>query len=171
MPGIKSRIIYFSVTLIFVSLCCRIPLMACKPHQSDTKNASPSSLPIGVVIFKTEARTLRVQVEIVKSEKDRAKGLMYRKELGAHKGMLFIFDSEEIQSFWMKNTYIPLDMIFINKKMEVVGVIENASPMTTNSRSVSNPSIYVVEVNAGYAKQYGITRGTKVGFEGVGGVQ
>ncbi len=123
--------------------------------------------PRPAVIVSTAVRTVRVPVEVVRTEEDRARGLMFRRELGAQQGMLFVFDQEEIQSFWMKNTYIPLDMIFINNAMQVVGVVEHAEPLTTTSRRVGNPSRYVLEVNSGFAKQHGVSAGAKVEFEGV----
>ena len=81
--------------------------------------------------------------------------------------MLFIFNEQQLLSFWMKNTLISLDMIFIDKTMKVVGVVERAEPKTLTSRNVGAPSLYVLEVNGGYAKQHGISAGTKVRFEGV----
>jgi uncharacterized protein len=92
---------------------------------------------------------------------------MYRKELAAQRGMLFIFDEEEVQSFWMKNTYIPLDMIFITKNMFFAGVVENAAPLTESSRRVSSPSKFVLEVNAGFVKRHGIGAQTEIRFEGI----
>jgi uncharacterized protein len=122
---------------------------------------------MGAVVLRTSGRTIKVQAEIVRTPEERSRGLMYRRELPAQSGMLFLFDTEEIQSFWMKNTYIPLDMIFIDRAMRVVGVVENAEPLTTTSRRVSSPSRYVLEVNAGFAKRNGIAAGTEVLFEGV----
>jgi hypothetical protein len=104
-------------------------------------------------------------VEVAETETQRAQGLMFRKKLAAHEGMLFIFDREEVQSFWMRNTYIPLDMIFISKKKYVVGIVENAEPMTETSRRVDAPSTYVLEVRGGFAKAQGISTGTRVKLE------
>lgn len=92
---------------------------------------------------------------------------MFRSELGAAQGMLFLFDRAEQLSFWMKNTSIPLDMIFITPQMRVLGVIENTEPFSTTSRSVPGLAQYVLEVNAGFAQTHGITAGTAVRFVGV----
>jgi hypothetical protein len=129
-------------------------------------NRGPQAEAPPTVLLHTGTQTLRVPVEVVRTEDERARGLMFRRELAAQQGMLFIFDQAEIQSFWMKNTYIPLDMIFINEAMQVVGVVENAEPLTTTSRRVRDPSRYVLEVNGGFAKRHGITAGTRVAFEG-----
>ncbi len=120
----------------------------------------------GVVTFHPTGKTLRVQVEVVRTADGLARGLMYRKQLPQLAGMLFIFPTTTIQTFWMKNTYIPLDMIFVDDAtMKVVGVVENAEPMTTIQRSVDTESRYVVEVNAGFAKRHGIKVGTPMRYE------
>jgi uncharacterized membrane protein (UPF0127 family) len=118
------------------------------------------------VVLQTAGRTVRVRVEIVRTPEQRARGLMFRQKLAELHGMLFLFDRQEVQSFWMENTYIPLDMIFIDEKMRVVGVVENAEPLTTVSRKVNAPSRYVLEVNGGFCRRHGIGKGTSVAFEG-----
>jgi len=108
-----------------------------------------------------------VVVEVVRSGKELERGLMYRRHLDADAGMLFIMGEEKVQTFWMKNTYIPLDMIFIQKDMVVAGVYENAPPETLDLRFVDTPSSYVLEVNAFWAKEHGIGAGAKVRYENV----
>ncbi|MBN1962104.1 MAG: DUF192 domain-containing protein [Deltaproteobacteria bacterium] len=130
------------------------------------KNSAPAkSASMSQVIFSPAGVDISVLVEVAISQKDHQRGLMYRQSLETNHGMLFIFKDEAIRSFWMKNTYIPLDMIFINSQLQVVGVIHNAKPLSLSSRSVDTPAKYVVEVNAGYAKHFGITRGTSVRFD------
>ena len=130
------------------------------PHNNSPDKKQPLSR--GAVVLETKGRTIRVQVEVARTDEQRARGLMYRKSLGAHEGMLFIFGNEEVQSFWMKNTYIPLDMIFITREMKVVGFVENAEPMTDTSRKVDAESTYVLEVRGGFVKAQGITTDTRV---------
>ncbi len=74
---------------------------------------------------------------------------------------------ERDHPFWMRNTLISLDMIFIGKDRRVIGVVENTEPMTDTSRRVGKPSLYVLEVNAGFAAQHGIRAGTPVQFKNV----
>ncbi len=119
------------------------------------------------VILETQGRTLRVAVEVVRTPKERERGLMFRRELPEFQGMLFIFERQEPQSFWMKNTYLPLDMIFINEAMRVVGIVKNAEPLTTTSRKVDEPSRYVLEVIGGFADRNRVEAGTRVVFEGL----
>jgi len=108
-----------------------------------------------------------VEVEIANTPASTERGLMWRRELAAGQGMLFIFDQEEEQdhSFWMKNTLIPLDMIFIGANLRVVGVVENAEPRTLTSRSVGYPSRYVLEVPGGWSAKAGVGAGTKVALD------
>jgi uncharacterized protein len=101
----------------------------------------------------------RFNCEIADTAEKRAKGLMFRKDLPENQGMLFIFSGEKKRSFWMMNTYIPLDIIFADKDYKVIGIIENAKPKSVKPLSVDKPSKYVVEINAGLVKKYGIKLG------------
>ncbi|MBU8894924.1 DUF192 domain-containing protein [Corallococcus sp. H22C18031201] len=112
----------------------------------------------------------RVEVEVAATADARTRGLMWRKSLPAGQGMLFIFPEEEVQSFWMRNTLIPLDMLFINAERRVVGIIERAEPRTLTGRSVGVPGLYVLEVPGGWCQSVGVARGGTVEFEGLGGV-
>jgi uncharacterized membrane protein (UPF0127 family) len=113
----------------------------------------------------------RVEVEVAATPEARTRGLMWRTELAAGKGMLFLFPEEEVQSFWMRNTLIPLDMIFINTGMKVAGIVERAEPRTTAPRSVGLPSQFVLEVPGGWSQSVGVTKGSTVEFEGVSSIQ
>ena len=95
------------------------------------------------------------------------KGLMYRKYMAPDAGMLFLMGDDDDHHFWMKNTLIPLDIMFITADLQVAGSLENMQPHDTNSKGVGKPSRYVLEVNGGYAKAHGIAAGTRVRFEGV----
>ena len=88
-------------------------------------------------------------VEVVRSQEDRNKGLMNREELPLNAGMLFIFNEEKEHSFWMKDTLIPLDIIWINKDKEIVHIHHNAEPYS--EESIKAQGLYVLEVNAGQA--------------------
>jgi uncharacterized membrane protein (UPF0127 family) len=111
-----------------------------------------------------------VTVEVVREEAEVERGLMYRRHLDPDAGMLFLMGEEEQQVFWMKNTLIALDMIFIHDDFTVAGVVENAVPKTLDQRYVDDTSTYVLEVNGGWARAHGIGRGAKVRFENVKGI-
>jgi uncharacterized membrane protein (UPF0127 family) len=113
----------------------------------------------------------RVDVEVAATPDSRERGLMWRKSLPAGTGMLFVFPGDAVQSFWMKNTLIPLDMLFINSGAKLVGIIENAEPRTLTGRSVGVPSQYVLEVPGGWTQTVGVTTASTVEFEGLEGIQ
>jgi len=110
--------------------------------------------------------THRLSVEIADNTPLRTRGLMWRSELADGTGMLFIFPAEVVQSFWMRNTLIPLDLVFIDKAMRVVGVVQWAEPRTLTSRTVGKPSLYVLEVPGGWASRNGVRAGSTVELEG-----
>ena len=106
-----------------------------------------------------------VDVEVVSTEAKIERGLMYRQHMPPNEGMLFLLPVEKDWTFWMRNTLIPLDMLFIKKDMTVAGVVENATPKTETIRKVGIPSVYVLEVNGGWALEHHVTAGAKVRFE------
>ena len=101
-----------------------------------------------------------IKVELALSNAERMMGLMYRKKMDQDSGMLFVFPDQDKRTFWMRNTYIPLDMIFVADNKKVVSVIENATPLTDTQRASEGPAKYVVEINSGLAKTWGITKGS-----------
>jgi len=103
--------------------------------------------------------------EIAESEESQTRGLMWRKELPSDKAMLFIFSNEQVRSFWMRNTLIPLDMIFISADKTIAGIVANAAPQTLSSRSVAAPSKYVLEVAGGFCEKAGVRAGSRVEIE------
>ena len=103
-------------------------------------------------------------VEVARTQSKIRRGLMYRTHMPADAGMLFLFDKEKVQSFWMKNTLISLDIIFIGADMTVAGVKAKTTPRTLASQRIGTPSQYVLEVNAGWAGKNGIEAGTAVRF-------
>ena len=119
------------------------------------------------VIIKTGQGEVSFQVEVAATPEKREVGLMYRRELPADNGMLFIFPAERVNSFWMKNTPIPLDMIFISRERKIVGIIHDTVPFSLDGRSVSVPSQYVLEINGGLSRRYGFKAGDMVKFDNV----
>jgi uncharacterized membrane protein (UPF0127 family) len=101
-------------------------------------------------------------VEVVATPEDRAKGLMYRKSLPEGQGMLFDFQTDQDVSFWMQNTYIPLDMIFIRGDGRIANIVENTEPMSTKMIPSRGPVRGVLEVIGGTTRKLGITAGDKV---------
>jgi len=107
-----------------------------------------------------------VQVEIAATRDARTRGLMWRRSLEDGKGMLFIFKDPQPLSFWMRNTLIPLDMIFIDKDLRVSGAVENAEPKTLSSRGVGGAQMFVLEVPGGWVKRVGLKTGSTIKIDG-----
>ena len=117
------------------------------------------------VIFRNAgADEVKVTVEIARTDHERNRGLMFREHLADGHGMLFLFERPQHLTFWMHNTLIPLDMIFVATDGQVVGVVENAEPQTDSPRGVAGDSQFVVEVPGGWASAHHITTGTTVHF-------
>jgi uncharacterized membrane protein (UPF0127 family) len=101
-------------------------------------------------------------VEVAVSDEERARGLMFRRSLPEGQGMLFDFKQDAPVSMWMENTYIPLDMIFIQRDGRIVRIAENTEPMSRRIISSGSPVRAVLEVIAGTAKKLGIAPGDRV---------
>lgn len=108
----------------------------------------------------TQRATIRV--EIAENEDDRTQGLMGRQTMAEDQGMLFIFPNEEYRSFWMANTPLPLDILFLDRDREIVTIQRNTVPYSEESVPSTGPAMYVVEVNAGYADRHALTEGDRV---------
>lgn len=104
----------------------------------------------------------KIDIEIADDDDKRMTGLMFRDKLAENQGMLFIFPEEDPQSFWMKNTVLPLDIIFVNAKQEIVKIHKNTTPYSEQSYASGKPAQYVVEVNAGYCEKNNIKEGDKI---------
>ena len=120
-----------------------------------------------VIIQTKENRELTFQVDVADTPAKRELGLQYRRDLAADRGMIFLFPSESHHSFWMKNTPIPLDIIFISSDQKIVGIVERAVPFSTDSRSVPAASQFVLEINGGLAGHYGVKVGDSIRFQGL----
>ncbi len=119
--------------------------------------ADPQTLEI---VSKTGVHTFAV--ELAKSDAERAQGLMYRRELPEGRGMLFDFQRDDEVAMWMKNTYIPLDMVFIRSDGRIVRIAENTEPRSERIISSGGPVRGVLEVIGGTARKLGIAAGDRV---------
>ena len=118
-------------------------------------------LPVVRVAFP-DAGGVAVEAELVRSEHDTMRGLMYRKTLGAERGMLFDLEARDDHKFWMHDTCIPLDLLYIDEDGLLVGIVENAPTLDDTSRGVGCPSRWVLEVNAGWSRRHGVAAGQHV---------
>jgi uncharacterized protein len=115
-----------------------------------------------VLSIETASGAYKFNVDVMRSQPDLEKGLMFRKSIPADYGMLFDFQHEQNIMMWMKNTLIPLDMIFMDKTGKVVGIIANAEPMSEKILTVSAPTDAVLEVRGGTAARIGLKLGDTV---------
>jgi uncharacterized membrane protein (UPF0127 family) len=117
--------------------------------------AAPLSVPAQEALEKlevvTSAGTYPFSVEVMRTPEQLAQGLMFRRYMPDDRGMLFDFKTEQHVQFWMKNTYLPLDMIFISKAGKIVSIAENAEPLSEKLIPSGAPALGVLEVNAGTA--------------------
>jgi hypothetical protein len=116
-----------------------------------------------------EATKKHIPVEEALTSKQRVRGLMHRKTLRRGSGMWFVFESSKPRSFWMRNTTISLDLIFVDDQGSVVRVIERAVPLSEQALRSVTPALYVLEVNAGEAAVLGIKVGGKLSVCGTKG--
>ena len=149
-----------SSSLAAVALCA-LSGLAC----ADTSNEADASVLRIPVAIEAASGPVLFQAELASTPEERSRGLMHRTQLGEREAMLFLFPSERPLSFWMKNTLIPLDMIFIKANRKVLGIVENAEPLSETSRFVEGTSQFVLEIRGGLAKTLGIDAGQSVVFE------
>lgn len=118
-------------------------------------------------IFEVQSDSLlaSIDIEIADSDYETQTGLMYRNTMKVSEGMLFIFPNEAMHSFYMKNTGIPLDLIFIKENRSIASIQENAQPYDESSVSSKEPVQYVLEVNAGLVAKWGVEVGDSIAFE------
>ena len=119
----------------------------------------------GYVEFTDAPGSPRLEVELARTEPEKERGLMYRTKLPEAQGMLFVWNNEEPRTFWMHNTCIPLDMMFIARDGTITGILEQVPTLNDAPRGVPCPAAYVLEVNAGWSRAHGVKPGTKVHVE------
>ena len=165
--GIKNKQLLFpmiSILLIILIFFYWQTLVGNKEKNHIKVEQPHSSLGQGNLTFispdSTEKHT--ILIEIAEDDYSRANGLMFREEVPENQGMLFIFEVERLQYFWMKNTPVSLDMIFVNKENTIVHIEKYTKPYSTQSYPSIEPALYVVEVAAGYSDQYEIGPGWKI---------
>ena len=110
-------------------------------------------------ITKSDSSIVSVNVELADTPEERARGLMFRRTLPDDGGMWFEFDREQMQSFWMKNTYLSLDIIYADAYGKIVDIHENTVPHSTRSVVSKAKAQYVLEVKSGYVKRHGLKVG------------
>jgi uncharacterized protein len=127
---------------------------------------APSGLPLVPLEIRSGERTHRFTVEVARTGEEQARGLMYRGQLGDDEGMIFPFSPPRPASFWMKNTYIPLDMIFVRADGSIARIAPNTVPHSLESVGVAEPVAAVLEIRGGRAAELGIDATARVSWPG-----
>lgn len=132
-----------------------------------TETPNPVFRKDGELIFRKDGKAdkaLKIDIEIADDEPERIQGLMYRDSMPEFAGMLFLFPIEEPLDFWMKNTHISLDIMYVNSDRRIVSIASNTIPYSQEQIPSIKPAQYVVEVNAGFAARHGIKEGDYIQF-------
>jgi len=113
---------------------------------------------------KTNKVITTIDIEVADDDAERAQGMMFRDSMADDNGMLFMMEIEEPQAFWMKNTILPLDILFADSERRIVSIHKNTKPYSLDLIESGRPAIYVVEVNAGFTEKFGIRVGNMISF-------
>ncbi len=163
--SISAMVVFLAImTVLYMRLTAKTKV---EQEPQDAKKYSVHTAPEiqfrkdGTLQFKNDEGFVKseIEIEIVSTEISRMRGLMFRKEMQENRGMLFIFPSEDERSFWMKNTIIPLDIIFTDNGGKIVYIARNTTPFSEEMIPCPDPAIFVVEVNAGFAERNDIKAG------------
>lgn len=143
------------------------PYQAELPNDPNSKHPEVPFVSEGELAFVgTSGKTLqKIEIEIADDDRQREQGLMWRRSMTGSQGMVFIFPQESEQRFWMRNTYIPLDIIYVNSKMEIVSIQKNCKTLNDAGLPSNAPAQYVVEVIGGFCDKHDIKAGTKISFK------
>ncbi|MDO9022710.1 MAG: DUF192 domain-containing protein [Deltaproteobacteria bacterium] len=158
------RWIVLAASLVFASCRGSSPV----EPEAPARNAAPAVVTPpprsgpSVRIFRQSGAPVDVDVEVVREPRTRERGLMFRRDMDENHGMIFVFPRPDHQVFWMHNTILPLDMIFIRADRTILGIVKNATPETDDPREVPGDSLYVLEVNAGFSDRHHLSAGDRV---------
>lgn len=159
MPHVPLRFLFLALTLMILS---------CKEASKKTVKTEKISFTKegDLTIFDTADDTpiVDLDIELATTDYEIQTGLMYRTEMAGKQGMLFIFQEEALHSFYMKNTRIPLDIIYIDGSHKIASFQKNAQPMDERGLSSKVPIQFVLEVNAGMADQWGLALGDSIAY-------
>ena len=161
MKKIKFYIFSFLTPLVLLSF------ISCKEEQKEIKQTVITFKEEGVLkLIKAETDSIikSISIEIADDEYQTQTGLMYRDNIKDSQGMLFIFPDAQYRSFYMKNTKIPLDILYFDEQKKLINIQKNTKPFNQTSLPSRAPSKYVLEINAGLSDHWGIEKGDRIEF-------
>lgn len=166
------RKVVAAVLLSVAFVACRAEPAANVSQTTPAQAAptQPARAPSGLELVPLEIRASngvhRFSVEVARSSQEQARGLMFRESIGADEGMIFPFTAPQPASFWMRNTLIPLDLLFIRQDGTIESIAANAVPLDESSIRSGEPVIAVLELRGGRAAELGINAGDRVSWPG-----
>ena len=157
---LKSLIILAISSILLFATSCKEEQKVIKPIEITFKKEGELKL------FKGTSDSLiaTFDIEIADNEYETQTGLMHRKSMAVNNAMLFVFPDMIPRSFYMKNTYIPLDIIYLDSNNTIVSIQENAKPLDETSLPSNSAAQYVLEINGGLSQQWSITSGDRMTF-------
>jgi uncharacterized membrane protein (UPF0127 family) len=154
--GISGAVIAIALIIIFM------------PKKNATDTSATPITPMFkkqgecTILHRNDKPIVSIDIEIADDDSKREVGMMGRSTMEERQGMLFVFEQEQMASFWMKNCILSLDMIFINKLGEIVTICKNTTPFSEQAYSATAMTFLVLEVNAGFTDKYGIKEGDRI---------
>ncbi len=156
-------LLLIATTTLFISSCKKETDKKIVTEEIQFKKEG--ELSIYTIKDTISSEVMKLDIEIADNNYERETGLMHRKSMEKNQGMLFIQEKLKPQSFYMKNTLIPLDIIFIDDHYKVVSVQKNAKPLDETSLPSEKPALYILEINAGLFDQWNIKIGDSFAFK------
>ena len=167
-PLRRLRPAYVSLLVLALVLLAMSLFLLPRPAGRDTRPPAPIAHPQTALpqrtltIARKDGRVLPFVVEMAKTEEEKETGLMFRTEMPENQGMLFLFPNEAPRAMWMKNTLIPLDMLFIDAQGKIVSIVQRAEPESETIRESGGPASQVLELRGGTAEAYDIQAGDRI---------
>ncbi|MEJ1222806.1 DUF192 domain-containing protein [Sediminicola sp. 1XM1-17] len=160
---------FTSRLLLFLLLCGLVLQTSCREESKKTLETAPITFTkegeLSLIQKDQDSLITTMAIEIAETEYETATGLMYRKSMEEDQGMLFIFPDVALHSFYMKNTEIPLDLLFIDENLKIVHIHQGAKPFDETGISSEVPIKYVLEINAGLVDQWALEIGDRIAYD------
>lgn len=163
----RWQIILISIVILTFLILAIRPGFIDKSNEDKSRRKEIKFTKEGELSFyksKTSQKVRSIDIEISDSERERMIGLMHRYSMSEDNGMLFIMDREELQSFWMRNTYVSLDIIYLDKDLKIVSIQKRTQPLTDNPLPSYKKAKYVLEVVAGFCDTHKIEEGDYIQY-------
>lgn len=157
-----KRFLYFGLTgiVLFCSSCKNDEEKEIEPQNIDFRDDAD------LYLINTKGDTINtLDIEIADDDYSRQTGLMYRESIKENQGMLFVYSRESMRNFYMKNTYIPLDLIFFNSDSTIVSFQKDAKPLDESNLPSQVPAQFILEINAGLSERWDLKAGDRFSLQ------